>query len=570
MELRTDRYKLKEIFPDRAKKYAQKLHVKADEIEYVRKGIPIDPVDISIEEGERAAIRLITTPRLDRDGEILIPDGAILDDFRQSPSVLFGHKYDTLPIGKDIWIKQGPKGILAKTIYANHQFAEDAFQCVKGGFMNSNSVGFIPIERITQGDARFKDVVNRLEKDYGVSRDEANEAKAIYTKWLLLEHSDVPVASNAQSLNIAVSKGELVLDSKAFKDEMGIPEEPIPEAPVEEKAAEIVTKPETTDQYHRIPVSDGHEGHEIRTIAVSEKDGIKALYCVDCKEIKTYLFDVDRFTMAEAEAWVEEHKKGIRIFDVHDDQHEMPVDYIAEVIEQEGSPTQEAVINLGFTEKQAPVPPDLSAEMASLRQDVAAILARLQVTPAPVPVPAPAPAPDDIAFEPSIAPAEDMVIESSPEITIENGPEKSVDESKIVPSVQELLADFNEINHKLWNVYEVMKQDYEDWTHGKIPLLTIHRSIGNDLVEISTQLSRQSWKIRQTGWDLETEDTIKGMANASEEIAIEREPDITIEPDVLDKAIEEHVDNFLLSDDHKRIVKEAVEVALAKMTGKVI
>ena len=82
MELRTDRYKLKEIFPERAKRYAQKLHIKADEIEYVRKGIPIDPSDITIEEGERAAIRLITTPRLDRDGEILLPDGAILDDFR--------------------------------------------------------------------------------------------------------------------------------------------------------------------------------------------------------------------------------------------------------------------------------------------------------------------------------------------------------------------------------------------------------------------------------------------------------------------------------------------------------
>ena len=224
MELRTDRYKLKDIFPERAKKYAQKLHVKADEIEYVKKGIPIDPADISIEEGERAAIRLITTPRLDRDGEILLPDGAVLDDFRQSPSVLFGHDYSSLPVGKDVWIKASKKGILAKTVYANHQFAEDVFQCVKGGFLNSNSVGFIPIERIGQNDARFKDIVDRLEKDYGVSRDEANEAKAIYTKWLLLEHSDVPVASNAQSLNIAVSKGELILDSKQFKDELGIPE----------------------------------------------------------------------------------------------------------------------------------------------------------------------------------------------------------------------------------------------------------------------------------------------------------------------------------------------------------
>ena len=392
MELRTDRYKLKDIFPERAKKYAQKLHVKADEIEYVKKGIPIDPADISIEEGERAAIRLITTPRLDRDGEILLPDGAVLDDFRQSPSVLFGHDYSSLPVGKDVWIKASKKGILAKTVYANHQFAEDVFQCVKGGFLNSNSVGFIPIERIGQNDARFKDIVDRLEKDYGVSRDEANEAKAIYTKWLLLEHSDVPVASNAQSLNIAVSKGELILDSKQFKDELGIPEsisepisEPTTDSSVQPKIdfcdtcgtpqgvkAEVVTKPETTDQYHRIPVSDGHEGHDIRTITVSEKDGIKALYCYTCKEIKTYLFDVDRFTQAEAEAWVEEHKKS------------------------------EAVPET----KAEPVPPapDLAAELASLRADIAAVMALIQAGKVAEPaVEAVAEvAPDDIAFEPDV------------------------------------------------------------------------------------------------------------------------------------------------------------------------
>ena len=129
-ELRTDRYKLKEIFPDKAKAYAQKLKIKAGELEYVRKGIPIDPKDIEIKEGERAAIRLVTTPHLDRDGEILIPHGAILDDFRQSPSVMYAHDYRGLPIGSDQWIKQVKQGILAKTVYAKHQFAEDVYQCV--------------------------------------------------------------------------------------------------------------------------------------------------------------------------------------------------------------------------------------------------------------------------------------------------------------------------------------------------------------------------------------------------------------------------------------------------------
>ena len=104
-ELRTDRYKLKELFPEKAKKYAQKLKTKATELEFIRKGIPIDPKDIEIKEGERAAIRLVTTPHLDRDGEILMPHGAMLDDFRQSPSVLYAHDYKGLPVGHDQWIK---------------------------------------------------------------------------------------------------------------------------------------------------------------------------------------------------------------------------------------------------------------------------------------------------------------------------------------------------------------------------------------------------------------------------------------------------------------------------------
>ncbi len=327
MELRTDRFKLKELFPDKAKKFAQKLHIKSDEIDYIRKGIPMEPDSISIEENERAAIRYITTPKLDRDNEILLPDGAILDDFRQSPSVLYAHDYRGLPIGKDTWIKPTKQGILAKTVYANHAFAEDVFQCVKGGFLNSNSVGFIPFEVITQDDKKsFELLQETLEKDYGISKDESGKAKAIYTKWILLEHSDVPVASNAASLNVLVAKGEINLNDRLKKD-LGITEE-VPtyqensdQSLIEdlqneeelniERNVEVVTKPETTDNYHRIPVSEGHDGHEIKTIDIDKNAGIKALYCVPCKEIKTYLFDVDKFSMEEAQAWVNEHKEGI-------------------------------------------------------------------------------------------------------------------------------------------------------------------------------------------------------------------------------------------------------------------
>lgn len=73
--------------------------------------------------------------------------------------------------------------------------------------------------------------------------------------------------------------------------------------------------PETTENYHRIPVSSGHGGHEIRTIDINSSRGIKALYCTDCKEIATYLFDVDQWTMDEAKEWVEDHKEDGLVVD---------------------------------------------------------------------------------------------------------------------------------------------------------------------------------------------------------------------------------------------------------------
>jgi len=71
-------------------------------------------------------------------------------------------------------------------------------------------------------------------------------------------------------------------------------------------------KPEVTENYVRIPVDKGdHEGHRIRTIAISAEKGIKALYCGECKAVITYLFDKDKWDVDEAKKWVADHKKSV-------------------------------------------------------------------------------------------------------------------------------------------------------------------------------------------------------------------------------------------------------------------
>jgi len=72
-------------------------------------------------------------------------------------------------------------------------------------------------------------------------------------------------------------------------------------------------KVEETEDYIRVPVpgeAGKHEGHRIRTIDISKKEGIKALYCGECKKVITYLFAKDKdWTVAKAKEWVKEHAK---------------------------------------------------------------------------------------------------------------------------------------------------------------------------------------------------------------------------------------------------------------------
>jgi hypothetical protein len=72
--------------------------------------------------------------------------------------------------------------------------------------------------------------------------------------------------------------------------------------------------PEDTGKNIRIPVA-GEEGehtdHKIRTIIISDKEGIKALYCVDCKKVITYLFAKNKgWDMKKAKEWVAAQKES--------------------------------------------------------------------------------------------------------------------------------------------------------------------------------------------------------------------------------------------------------------------
>jgi hypothetical protein len=79
-----------------------------------------------------------------------------------------------------------------------------------------------------------------------------------------------------------------------------------------------IKMPRETENYIRLDAPgvnySEHEDHTIRTIDISKEEGIKAIYCVECKVILVYLFDKEKgWTMESAKEWLEENVKNINL-----------------------------------------------------------------------------------------------------------------------------------------------------------------------------------------------------------------------------------------------------------------
>src|SRR5574343_1308288 len=126
------------------------------------------------------------------------------------------------------------------------------------------------------------------------------DPRRTYTEVELLEISQVVVPSNRDAIQ--------GLKSKAVGVEAALLDEVL-ESDLIEKVTPVL-KPEETDLYIRIRVSEGHDDHKMRTITVSKDDQISALYCIQDKEIVTYLFSTDVWDMESAREWVKDHEKA--------------------------------------------------------------------------------------------------------------------------------------------------------------------------------------------------------------------------------------------------------------------
>ena len=247
-------------------------------------------------EGERAFNVTITTTVTDRDGDIVEAKGAKLANFRKNPVVLMAHDYRGLPIARAENLEKTDDYIKSKVIFppeGDYPLADTVYRLYKGKFMRAWSIGFIPI--------KTEDIVDEDEKNNTeILRRKGRRIKS----WELLEFSGCSVPSNPEALNNMLGKG-INIDT-------------LKKAGFIEIENDTITKPEETEEFIHIPVRPASDfvGGSFRTITIDVKKGIKAVIGKlktdpqGSTHVQKYIFDKSKgWTMASAQAWVNEHKK---------------------------------------------------------------------------------------------------------------------------------------------------------------------------------------------------------------------------------------------------------------------
>ena len=138
----------------------------------------------------------LSTGALDRESDVINPEGWEVDAYLTNPVVLWAHQYQTPPIARatKVWVDGGK--LLATDRFTPsdvNPFGAMIYRLVAGDFLKTVSVGFRPIEYVYNDDHH----------GYDFQRQE------------LLEHSVVPVPANPEAL---IAAGETGIDLTPLRE----------------------------------------------------------------------------------------------------------------------------------------------------------------------------------------------------------------------------------------------------------------------------------------------------------------------------------------------------------------
>lgn len=210
-----------------AKRFAHRIS--KDKLGYADPGSQM----LSIDEEAMTARFVVTTSNIDRDGDIVVTDGIELDEFRRNPVVLFAHGQDpaigSMPVGRCIAIERFPERLEAVIQFdgADPQ-AMLIYSKVKRGYLNSTSIGFMPLEGEELSDAA---------SEYwypGVRFDRSS----------LLEISIVPTPANSEAIVVGrsihpIQQGAAVGRTQRKRKQAKVAAIAVKDAPPQEETPQI-------------------------------------------------------------------------------------------------------------------------------------------------------------------------------------------------------------------------------------------------------------------------------------------------------------------------------------------
>lgn len=144
-------------------------------------------------ENERVATFVFSDSSVDRYGDTIDARGWVLENFRKNPVVLFGHDAGTVEnvVGRASNLRVQGEQLLGDIEFmagSINQTAEVVCQMVKGGYLNTVSVGFLPL-------------------DWVLAKDKSRQGGIDFKKQELMEISIVPIPANANALVQARAAG---------------------------------------------------------------------------------------------------------------------------------------------------------------------------------------------------------------------------------------------------------------------------------------------------------------------------------------------------------------------------
>lgn len=149
----------------------------------------------------------VTTEGIDRDAEVVVPDGMDASNWLKGGSILWNHNADR-PVAKPLTIHRDKGGWVSVGEFAKRPddyqgdfFPDFARAMVEQGIVRSASVGVLP----KPGGRRFATKGDKSQYGEGV--------QTVISKWELIEWSFVPVPSNPEAIVQAVGKSGVSTES---------------------------------------------------------------------------------------------------------------------------------------------------------------------------------------------------------------------------------------------------------------------------------------------------------------------------------------------------------------------